>query len=439
MIGDERTLLPDALELLARRRAARRRRLRRAALHDRRPGARAAPGGRRLRGGHAARLADRLGHGDPQPLQPRADPRADAAAGDPRRGRRHRLRRRAGDGARLRRACCARARSPARRTRSRWRARSAPASRPGGSRAAPGRIPRRLHAEASTPDEGMPELARRDRSRDAGPSTTLLDALPGAPGRAATAPRLRAVCAPDVHYEDPLTGDAAARARRARRPRRAALGGVPRREGRARRRAARATGASSPRRCKLAGTHLGELDGPAARPAASSSCTPSSTASSTPTGELLWRVRAFFDALRGGRRSSACCRARHGGRARADAPARLRAARVTAAAGPRLSRRLVASAGRRDRRRGREQLAHPAGAQRGPGRLRGVGGGRWPAHHGDPGRLRLRARAARAARRPVGAPAADHRRPVRHRRRRPRPAPRPRRSACSARRSSCSA
>ena len=43
----------------ARRRGARRRRLHRPALHDRRPGARAAPRGRRLRGGHAARLADR--------------------------------------------------------------------------------------------------------------------------------------------------------------------------------------------------------------------------------------------------------------------------------------------------------------------------------------------------------------------------------------------
>ena len=41
------------------RRGARRRRLHRAALHERRPDPRPAPGGRRLRGGHAARLADR--------------------------------------------------------------------------------------------------------------------------------------------------------------------------------------------------------------------------------------------------------------------------------------------------------------------------------------------------------------------------------------------
>ena len=42
------------------RRGARRRRLHRAALHERRPDPRAPAGGRRLRGGDAARLADRL-------------------------------------------------------------------------------------------------------------------------------------------------------------------------------------------------------------------------------------------------------------------------------------------------------------------------------------------------------------------------------------------
>ena len=63
----------------------------RPALHDRRPGPRPPPGGRRLRGDHAAGLADRQRHGHPQPVQPRADPRADRAAGDPRRRRRHRV------------------------------------------------------------------------------------------------------------------------------------------------------------------------------------------------------------------------------------------------------------------------------------------------------------------------------------------------------------
>ena len=79
VIGDERTLLPDAPELLARRRAARRRRLRRAALHDRRPGARAPARGRRLRGGDAARLADRLGMGIRNPYNLALIVRAGAA------------------------------------------------------------------------------------------------------------------------------------------------------------------------------------------------------------------------------------------------------------------------------------------------------------------------------------------------------------------------
>ena len=62
-------------------RAARRRRLRGAPLHDRRPRARAAAGRHRLRRGDAARLADRQRHGDPQPVQHRADPRSGRGAG----------------------------------------------------------------------------------------------------------------------------------------------------------------------------------------------------------------------------------------------------------------------------------------------------------------------------------------------------------------------
>ena len=53
-------------------------------------------------------------------------------------------RRGAGDGARLRRACCARARSRAPRTRSRWRARSARGVEAGRLARGAGRIPRRL-------------------------------------------------------------------------------------------------------------------------------------------------------------------------------------------------------------------------------------------------------------------------------------------------------
>ena len=58
--------------------------------------------------------------------------------------------------------CCARARSRAPRTPSRWRARSAPASRAGASRALAGRIPRRTHAEASSPMDGLADLAPAD-------------------------------------------------------------------------------------------------------------------------------------------------------------------------------------------------------------------------------------------------------------------------------------
>ena len=85
------------------RRGARGRRLHRPPLHERRPDPRPPPRGRRLRRGHAARVADRQRHGHQQPLQPAADHRAGARAGDPRRGRGHRLGRRAGDGGGLRR------------------------------------------------------------------------------------------------------------------------------------------------------------------------------------------------------------------------------------------------------------------------------------------------------------------------------------------------
>ena len=77
------------------------------------------------------------GHGPAQPLQPAADPRARRRAGDPRRGRRHRLGRGAGDGARLRRRAV-RERRLARRGPGRDGARDPrSASRRAGSRTAP--------------------------------------------------------------------------------------------------------------------------------------------------------------------------------------------------------------------------------------------------------------------------------------------------------------
>src|SRR5690606_19497446 len=79
-----------------------RRRVHGAAVHERRPGAGAEAGGRRLCGGHAARVADRVRARHPQPAQLRADRGAGGRAGDPGRGRGHGLRRGPGDGAGVR-------------------------------------------------------------------------------------------------------------------------------------------------------------------------------------------------------------------------------------------------------------------------------------------------------------------------------------------------
>ena len=159
VIGDEDTLLPDAPELLQGRRAARRRRLRGAPLHDRRPSARAAPGRHRLRCGDAARRADRQRHGDPQPVQHRADPRSGRAAGGARRRHRHRLRRRARDGAGMRRGDGRLGDLRARRTRCDG-ARDRRAVEAGRlARGRTGGSPRRArYATASTSDEGLADF-----------------------------------------------------------------------------------------------------------------------------------------------------------------------------------------------------------------------------------------------------------------------------------------
>ena len=157
VIGDDRTLLPDAVELVAAAETlvdegftvlpytnddpilARR-------LED-----------AGLRRGDAARLADRLRGRDPQPVQPPDHRRGGGGAGDPRRRDRHRLGRGAGDGARLRRRAAGElglaGRGPG-------------ADGDGDAQGGRGRLrgpprgpdPARLHAEASTPDEGLPEL-----------------------------------------------------------------------------------------------------------------------------------------------------------------------------------------------------------------------------------------------------------------------------------------
>ena len=159
VIGDDRTLLPgrasscssaaetlvdDGFTVLP--------------VHQRRPDPRPPPRGGRLRGGDAARLADRLRRGDPQPLQPADHRRVGVGAGDLRRGHRHRLRRGAGDGARLRRRAARELGLARGGPRADGESRCARRSRPATRRARAGRIPRRLHAEASTPDEGLPEL-----------------------------------------------------------------------------------------------------------------------------------------------------------------------------------------------------------------------------------------------------------------------------------------
>ena len=76
VIADERTLLPDPIELLdaAERLVADGFVV--LPVHQRRPGAGPQAGRRRLRGGDAARRADRLRARHPQPAQHRADRRA---------------------------------------------------------------------------------------------------------------------------------------------------------------------------------------------------------------------------------------------------------------------------------------------------------------------------------------------------------------------------
>ena len=141
-------------------RDARGRGLHGAALHERRPDPGAPARGRRLRRGDAARLADRQRDGHQQPLQPAPDRRGRRRAGDPRRGRRHGVRRGAGDGGRLRRGA-ARQRDLARGRpgrdgardaqggRGRLRGGARPAASRGGSTRRP-RRPRRGWRSSST-------------------------------------------------------------------------------------------------------------------------------------------------------------------------------------------------------------------------------------------------------------------------------------------------
>ena len=159
VIGDERTLLPDAPELLRGRRGARRRRA--SSSCPTRTTTRSSPGASRTSAARrscrsARRSARGMGIRNPYNLSLIVERASvpvilDAGVGT-------RQRRRAGDGARLRRRAVRERDLARRRTRSRWRARSAPAVEAGRLARGAGRIPRRLHAEASTPDEGLADL-----------------------------------------------------------------------------------------------------------------------------------------------------------------------------------------------------------------------------------------------------------------------------------------
>ena len=140
-----------------RRPAARRRGLHGPAVHQRRPHTRPPPGGRRVRRGDAAGLADRLRDGDPESLQRPDHRRARFGAGGPRRRHRHPVGRGAGDGAGLRRRAPLELGGPSQGARADGRG-DAPAVEAGFAARRAGRIPRKLHAQASTADDGLPEL-----------------------------------------------------------------------------------------------------------------------------------------------------------------------------------------------------------------------------------------------------------------------------------------
>ena len=137
----------------------RRRRLHGAPLHQRRSDPRPPAGGGRLRCGYAARLADRVGDGDPQPVQHpdhrRARPGSrsilDAGIGTASDAA---LAMELGCDAVLLASSVSRAEDPpGMATAMRAAVEAGLAARQAG------RIPRRLHAEASTPLEGRPELS----------------------------------------------------------------------------------------------------------------------------------------------------------------------------------------------------------------------------------------------------------------------------------------
>ena len=157
VIGDDKTLLPDPIELLGRRGDVGRRQLHSSRVHERRPDPRPSAGGPRLRCGDATRLADRQRHGDQEPVQHHDDRRRanvpvvlDAGIGTASDAA---LAMELGCDAVLVASAVTRAEKPATMAEAMRKAVEAGRLAHGA-----GRIPRRLYARESTPSEGLPEL-----------------------------------------------------------------------------------------------------------------------------------------------------------------------------------------------------------------------------------------------------------------------------------------
>ena len=214
-------------------------------------------------------------------------------------------RRRAGDGARLRRGAVRAARSPAPRIPSRWRARCALAVEAGLLARGAGRIPQRLHATASTAEAGTAEFVHPSDpaapipagdSRD-GATDLVIDPLLDA-FQAALVGRDRAAFAACLRARRPLRGSA---------DRSAPLRGCDALGDHAARlwvASPNATIEQAGERLgdgrfvaapvRLTGTHTGELPGlpPTRKPFSVHAVL---YCELDPPRERLWRIRAFFD------------------------------------------------------------------------------------------------------------------------------------------------
>ena len=291
VIGDERTLLPDAPELLARRRAARRRRFHRPALHDRRPGlarrledvgcAAVMPLGSPIGSGMGIRNPYNIAliveqAGVPVILDAGVGTASDAALAmelgcDARALRERDLAR---GGSRDDGPCDARRR----------RGRATRARAPGGSRAAPTRMrPRRWTASPTWP----PPTRRAVRS----PTTSWTRSR--RPGRGVAAAR-SATCWPWTSTGRTRSASSRSTARGDRGPRGGVVGGVP--DARVESSGERlGDGRFIAAPVQLTGTHAGELPGVPATGRAVLLSHAVLYCELDPPRERLWRVRVFLD------------------------------------------------------------------------------------------------------------------------------------------------